>query len=125
MCNFVAHWKPSSESIFVLLVMDNDTLASIAPTTPCWPGVLGPTQEIGAPFQAELEAADAIDKESLARHLQTVDKVCKNRVRYYCIHVNSCPNNLSPYPACAMSQGCLAAVLEGRGQPWRCECKSP
>lgn len=32
-------------------------------------------QEVGAPFQAELDAEDAKDKESLSQHLQLVDKV--------------------------------------------------
>lgn len=33
------------------------------------------TQEVGAPIQAELQAAQTKDKEALAMHLQTVDKV--------------------------------------------------
>lgn len=33
------------------------------------------TQDVGAPFQDELSAADAADKESLAQHLQLVDEV--------------------------------------------------
>lgn len=32
-------------------------------------------QEVGAPFQDALDAADATQKESLAQHLQLVDKV--------------------------------------------------
>lgn len=32
-------------------------------------------QEVGAPFQDELDAAEAKDKEALSQHLQYVDKV--------------------------------------------------
>lgn len=94
-------------------IRNDDTPLSIAPMTLLSSDVLGLSQEVRAPFQAELEAADANDKECLTRHLQNVNKVCKIRLRYRA-HVNSWNKKLPECPVYAMSWWCLAVVLESR-----------
>lgn len=44
---------------------------------------IGVAQDVGAPFQDELNAADAADKDSLAQHLQLIDEVPSPPARGY------------------------------------------